>query len=106
MKIETNLVASDLSRCDPVAIEIPYSEWQCLKEFFRLAEKLRASRFVREGRGGSIGFSWKPGEGILAKSKEIEEEPVLAMLLLLRPFILNRERSFLPKIVKLLKRKA
>lgn len=50
-------------------------------------------------------FKWKKVEALKINGKEIEEEPVWAMLLKLRPFVLQSERCYLPSILKLLKRR-
>lgn len=105
MLIETTLVASDDSHREPVSFTIPDEEWEHLIQFRRHIDGLRATSFVREGRGGGIGFKWKIGEGLQVSAKLVDEEPVWAMLLKLRPFVLQNERSFLPSTLKALKKR-
>jgi hypothetical protein len=88
-----------------VSFLIPDEEWEQLIQFLHHVAGLRATRFVREGRGGSIGLTWGRDEGLRVRGKEVEEEPVWAMLHKLRPFVLQNERSYLPSILKVLKRR-
>lgn len=101
--IETTLVANNNSRRESVLFTIPDEEWGDLIQFLHHVNDLRTTRFVQEGRGGSIGLNWKKGEGLRVSGKQVEEEPVWAMLHKLRPFVLQNEKCFLPKILKALK---
>ncbi|WP_439856166.1 hypothetical protein [Pseudomonas yamanorum] len=105
MLIETALVANDDTIRESISINFPDDEWAQLAQFHSHVNGLRETRFVQEGRGGSIGFRWKLGEPARVSEKQIEEEPVWAMLHKLRPFVLQKERCFLPSILKLLKRR-
>lgn len=104
MLIETTLVASDDAYSESVSFDIPDGDWSLLTVFWQRSEVLRSTRFVQEGRGGSITFNWKVGEPIRMGSNALEVEPVWAMLLKLRPFVLQKERCYLPSVLKMLKR--
>lgn len=106
MLIETTLIAinNDSLRA-PVTFHIPNEEWEQLNKFHRNVESLRSTNFVQQRRGGSVIFNWKEGEGLRYSGKQVEEDPVWAMLLKLRPFVLKNERCFLPTILKILKRR-
>jgi len=103
--IETTLVANNDSRRESVSFIIPDEEWEHLIQFVHHVNGLRATRFVQEGRGGSIDLNWKNGDGLRVSGKRVEEEPVWAMLHKLRPFVLQNERCFLPLTLKALKRR-
>lgn len=104
MLIETTLIANNDHRRESVRFEIPEDDWALLTEFWRHAEVLRSTRFVQEGRGSSIKFNWKQGGPMGVGSVRLEEEPVWAMRLKLRPFVLQNERCYLPSVLKLLKK--
>ncbi|MBD8270238.1 hypothetical protein [Pseudomonas fluorescens] len=104
MLIETTLVATNDTHSEAVSFDIPDGDWSLLVAFRKHSEVLRSTRFVQEGRGGSITFKWKAGEPIRMGSNLIEEEPIWAMLLKLRPFVLQKEQCYLPSVLKILKR--
>lgn len=105
MLIETSLVANDDSHRDNVSFIIPSEEWEHLIHFRRHVDALRTTSFVREGHGGGVSLKWAIGEGLRVEARHVDEEPVWAMLLKLRPFVLQNERSFLPSILNVLKRR-
>jgi hypothetical protein len=102
--IETVLAATNGSRKEPVSFSIPDEEWQQFLRFLNYSDALRSTRFVREGQGGHIGFRWESGSPVRVHQKEIDEEPVWAMLLKLRPFVLQNEPSYVPSTINGLKR--
>lgn len=102
--IETTLIANNDIHRESVRFEIPETDWVLLMEFWRHAEVLRSTRFVQEGRGSSITLNWKQGTPTRMRSERIEEESIWAMLLKLRPFVLQNERCYLPSILKVLKK--
>lgn len=104
MLIEAILIANNGLRREPVRFAIPEEDWTLLTEFWRHAEVLRSTRFVQEGRGGSIRLNWKNGGPMRMGSVRLEEEPIWAMLLKLRPFVLQNERCYLPSVLKVLKK--
>ncbi len=104
MRIETKLVANNGLRQECVSLDLPDEDWALLAQFRQNADVLRSTRFVREQRGGSIGLKWTRGGGVQVGGKHIDEEPVWAMLLKLRPFVLQNERCYLPSVLKMLKR--
>lgn len=104
MLIETTLVATNDLHRESVRCTIPDGDWACLMEFWRHSEVLRSTRFVQESRGGSISIRWKLGESAQLASEPLDEEPIWAMLLKLRPFVLQNEHCYLPSALKILKR--
>lgn len=103
--IETTLISSDGVFRESISLTIPDDEWGMLILFIHHVAGLRATRFVREGHGGNVKFTWKHGEAMRVSGNVIDEEPVWAMLHKLRPFVLQKERCYLPKILKILKRR-
>lgn len=104
MLIQTTLVATNDAHRESVSFDIPDGDWSLLTVFRQRSDVLRSTRFVQEGRGGSITFNWKVGEPVRMGSNPLEEEPIWAMLLKLRPFVLQNERCYLPSVLKMLKR--
>jgi hypothetical protein len=83
---------------------IPERDWGLLEEFWQRSEVLRSTRFVQEQRGGSISIKFSVGKPVCLGSGRLDEEPIWAMLLKLRPFVLQNERCHLPSVLKMLKR--
>lgn len=104
MLIKTTLIATNDLQREAVAFTIPERDWALLKEFWQRAEVLRSTRFVQEQRGGSISIKLSLGKPVRLGSERLDEEPIWAMLLKLRPFVLQNERCHLPSILRMLKR--
>ncbi|CAN1605101.1 protein of unknown function [Pseudomonas mediterranea] len=90
--IKTTLIATNDLQREAVAFTIPERDWALLKEFWQRAEVLRSTRFVQEQRGGSISIKLSLGQPVRLGSERLDEEPIWAMLLKLRPFVLQNER--------------
>lgn len=103
--IETSLVANDGSSKESVSFDIPDNEWEQFLQFRRHADNLRATRFVQERHGGSISLRWGAAGSAHVTTKHVDEEAVWAMLLKLRPFVLQNELSFVPSTIGTLKRR-
>lgn len=100
MLIETTLIAINDHLRESVRFEVPEDDWALLTQFWRHAEVLRSTRLVQEGRGSFIRFNWKQGGPMGVASVRLEEEPIRAMLLKLRPFVRQNERCYLPSVLK------
>src|SRR2546427_7540176 len=87
-----------------IAGEIPDNDWGVLLSFLEDAEQLRRTGFVTHGANVRYEFSWHHEKGQEHKATMPDEDSVSAFLHRMRPFVLQRERSFLPKILNVLRR--
>ena len=87
-----------------VAGEIPDVDWNLLLDFLNEVGHLRRTRLVAEGAKVNYEFSWDREKGQQHKATLPPENDVSAFLHRLRPFVLQRERYFLLKILNVLRR--
>lgn len=78
------------ARSERASCVFPRAEWDILRDFHRDAEVLRGTRFVRNGRGGSISVTVN-AEGVTSTPTLPDDEEIWAMLMKLRPFVLSNE---------------
>lgn len=88
-----------------IQIEFEDTEWAILEAFHAEAERLRASKFVQEGQGGSISINLNSKLGLTTKAKPVDVEALSAMLHRARPFLLNDEQVYFYKVLNLMKRR-
>lgn len=105
MGIAFTLKSGDGLFQEAVTCEFGVAEWAQLREFYANAEQLRSTRFVQNRHGGSVSVTWRAGLGATSRSKEIETDDVWAMLLKLRPFVLQKESCNFLRTRKLLTRR-
>ncbi len=84
--------------------KIPDPDWELLLAFLAEAEHLRRTRLIAQGTSVKYEFSWDREKGQQHKATLPPEDDVSAFLHRLRPFVLERERFFLPKILNVLRR--
>jgi len=101
--IETLLVSECKTLRKKIQIEFEDTEWAILETFHAEAERLRASKFVQEGQGGSISVNINSKSGLTTKAKPVDVEALSAMLHRARPFLLNDEQVYFYKVLKLMK---
>lgn len=89
-----------------VEIEFTNEEWEILQDFARYAEKLENNSLVQDGIPSSLTVNWQIGEGLKVETKLPSDEQIDAMLMKLRPFILNNERTNFNRVRKIVKRVA
>ena len=99
------LLTDDGSQVEAISYEIHDDEWERLQRFHGEVERLRSTKFVQNRRGGQIAMKWEAGSHIRSNANPVDTEEVGAMLLRLRPFVLNDEECYFHKIKKLLKRR-
>ena len=104
-RLEVTLRSTEGSASEEVSLDVPDEDWDRLLAFHREVERLRSTRFVQERQGGQIAVNWSVGQPIRSNAKQVDIEAVGAMLLKLRPFVLQDEETFFHKIKKLLKRR-
>ena len=98
-------IAKDSSaQLEQLICNIPVDEWQTIVTFHTEVKRLRSTRFVQNKRGGQISFKFEQGKSATTKPQNIDEDEVGAMLLKLRPFILQKEKLYFHKVKNLLKR--
>lgn len=103
--LKVTLRSIDDTKSAHLAFTIPEEEWALLMSFHREAERLKSTRFVQERQGGQIAVNWSVGQPIRSAAKQVDHEAVGAMLLRLRPFVLENERTFFHRVKKVLKRR-
>ncbi|PSL18952.1 hypothetical protein [Shimia abyssi] len=91
---------------ETVRFSIPNGVWARLARFHENAQTLRATRFVGEGMGGQLSLTLGADGQVWSQGAAQNEDAAGNMLLKLRPFILQREESFLPAVAKELGRYA
>ena len=103
--LQATLRSYDDAKSEHVAFTIPHEEWALLLSFHQEAERLRSTRFVQEQQGGQIAVTLSVHQAIRSAAKQVDKKAVGAMLLKLRPFVLENERTFFHKVKNLLKRR-
>ena len=99
------LLSDDASQSDATSYDFPDGEWEGLLRFHGEVERLRSTRFVQNKRGGQIAMKWEVGSALISNANTVDTEEVGAMLLRLRPFVLNDEECYFHSISNLLKRR-
>lgn len=99
------LLTDDGSRVEAISYEIPDDEWQRLQRFHGEVERLRSTKFVQNSRGGQIAIKWEAGSHLKSNANPVDTDEAGAMLLKLRPFVLNDEECYFHRVKKLLKRR-
>ena len=76
-------------------VELTFSvdDWEVLQEFRRYAEELAQSSLVQQGVPFSVNVKWTAEQGLEVKADLPPDEQIDALLMRLRPFILNDERT-------------
>nr|WP_319491786.1 hypothetical protein [uncultured Desulfobacter sp.] len=85
-----------------VVISIPTSSWKILQEFRIESDKLRDVNFVKTRFHGNLCMVWKNKELPKPCSKVIDYESFAVVLMRLRPFVHNNERTFFHKVKNIL----
>ena len=99
------LLTDDGSHGEAISYEVPDDEWERLRRFHGEVERLRSTNFVQNERGGQIAMRWEVGSPLRSNAKPVDTEEVGALLLRIRPFVLQDEECYFHKIKKLLKRR-
>lgn len=99
MDIRTVLAASDGSRREEVTFQVPEKDWEHMINFLGHVTRLNDTRFVKQRRGGSIGFNVTEPNGISVDRTEVDEEMVCALLMRLRPFVLRKDYYYLNQFI-------
>jgi hypothetical protein len=105
VELSMTLVSEDSKFDQIVLFSIATEEWKTLLNFHKDAVLLRSTQFVQNERGGEIAISFKTGQPVTSKAKTIEMDEVWALLLKLRPFLLQKENHYFHKIKNILKRR-
>lgn len=72
-----------------VELEFTDNEWETLQDFAKYAAKLEKNSLVQEGIPSSLNINWTAGEGLKVDTKLPSDEQIDALLMKLRPFLLN-----------------
>ncbi len=80
-------------------------EVELLDEFVRLSERASSSTWVLEGCPAQLNVNWREGQQLEVKAELPDWEKVQSFLLRFRPFILERERTYFPKVANLIARR-
>jgi len=87
-----------------VHIEFPDDAWAQLMEFVRLSTILLESKVIREGLKHNVTLRWHHKTGMICEGEMLADDDLGLLLHRLRPFILQKESTYLPKMLKLLAR--
>jgi len=85
--------------------EFSDAEWELLVRFADYADELRSTRVVSQGARVSYSVKWSQEDGESQTATLPPPDDLSAFLHRLRPFILDGEPTFAPKICKVLKRR-
>lgn len=80
------------------------ADWQFLLQFLAETEYLSRTRMLAEQKDVDYELAWSQEKGQEHKYTLPPEDDVSAFLHRLRPFVLQQERFFLPKVLNLLRR--
>lgn len=103
-EFDVTLVANDSSVIKLIHFSVPDDEWATMVDFKKEADDLRSTQFVQNRMGGKISVRFEMGKFTLEKSEPIDLEKILAMLMRLRPFVLNDEKTYFHKVKNIMKR--
>jgi hypothetical protein len=87
-----------------LAGEFADADWLYLLDFLGEADRLRKTRMIAQGMEVDYEFSWNHETGQQHKATLPPEDDVAAFLHRLRPFVLQQEPFFLPKVMNLLRK--
>lgn len=87
-----------------IAGEFPDAEWTILTQFLSYSMELGATGIIRERRTISYTFNWNRDEGSSHEASLPTDDQISAFLHRLRPFVLENEPTFVPRIINILAR--
>lgn len=82
--------------------EVPNDEWAVVEEFLKLAEALFNTQAMNMGM--SYRLHWKEGVGFEFSGELPPDDDLAIVLHRMRPFILQKESTYLPKVIGVLSR--
>jgi hypothetical protein len=85
--------------------QFPDDEWDLLKRFLAYTFPLSETGIVKYGRGVSYKVHWHHEQGETEEAVVPADDEVSAFLHRMRPFILQSEPSYLPRILNVLARR-
>lgn len=83
-------------------LSLEESQLEVAKDFVRYAEDLQNNSLVQEGLPSSFHLTWIEGEGVRVDAAIPGDEPIDAMLMRLRPVLLDRETTSFYRIRNLI----
>jgi hypothetical protein len=93
-KYRMKVADQDGANEEVVDLEFTDSEWEILEDFAGYAEEMEANSLIREGIPSSLNVIWTAGVGLKVETKLPTDEQIDAMLMKLRPFLLEGERTY------------
>ncbi len=91
---------------EAVELEFADEDWETLQDFAKLASKLERNSLVQEDIPSTLKVDWSPGEGLKVDTKLPSDEQIDALLMKLRPFLLNDERTNFNRVRNIVRRAA
>jgi hypothetical protein len=76
-----------------IDLEFTDEEWEALEDFAKYAAEMENNSLIKEGIPSSLSVSWTQGVGLKVETKLPNDEQIDAMLMKLRPFLLDNERT-------------
>lgn len=106
MSISATLQITKNESDEKVVLNVSFddNEADTLSEFVKYAEDLLRIDVVRNGAPGKFNLKWDKEKGMTFSYDVPEENLVLPLLHRIRPFVLKKESTYVPKIVNLLSR--
>ena len=86
-------------------LEFPDEDWKRLNNYSKYTDKLNATRFVNEEMGSTLKIAYDLSDGIKFSWQYPSDDDFAAFIHRLRPFVLNREDTYFPKISNLYRKK-
>ncbi|HEX3131407.1 MAG TPA: hypothetical protein VH394_28980 [Thermoanaerobaculia bacterium] len=76
-----------------VDLEFTDEEWEILEDFAKYAAEMENNSLIKEGIPSALHVNWTLGEGLTVETKLPTDEQIDAMLMKLRPFLLENEQT-------------
>lgn len=96
MAKNTRIKTADEDGSNEEIVELVFEDqdWDTLEDFARYATELETNSLIREGIPSSLNVNWTANEGLKIDAKIPPDEQIDAMLMRLRPFLLENERTY------------
>jgi len=92
----------DGSNDEVVEMVFDDKDWEILEDFAKYAAEMESNPLIRDGIPVSLNETWTAGEGLKVEAKIPLDEQIDAMLMKLRPFLLENESTNFDKVKNLI----
>lgn len=77
-------------------------DWEILEDFAKYTAEMESNPLIRDGIPSSLNETWTAGEGLKVEAQIPPDDQIDAMLMKLRPFLLESEPTNFDKVKKIL----